>query len=162
MFSPNHEIWKFADAGGELDDWLPYAEDLARQWASQRPEEIKFRDTFQVILAALMSMDGLLPVSAQQAFARLTLDVVNEASEKRLTLSCLGIRPPPPGRKEDKATRGYRLMSVSKLIREGVRPSQAYEIVAKNSFKSVDTIRREYERAIRTKRGKKQTGEINE
>jgi hypothetical protein len=31
MFSSKHEIWKFALAGDELDDWLPYAEDLVNE-----------------------------------------------------------------------------------------------------------------------------------
>lgn len=33
MFSSEHAIWKFAKAGGELDDWLPHAEWLADEWS---------------------------------------------------------------------------------------------------------------------------------
>ena len=58
MFSPEHAIWRFVDSGDELDDWLPYAEDLIRKWAVQNREEIKF-DPFQIILAALLLKDDL-------------------------------------------------------------------------------------------------------
>ena len=61
MISSNHAIWKFADAGDELDDWLPYAEDLIRKWSTQSSDEVEFQTTFEIAIAALLLIDGLLP-----------------------------------------------------------------------------------------------------
>ena len=53
MFSSKHAIWKFAYAGDELDDWLPYAEDLIRKWSSQNSDEVEFQTTFEIIVDAV-------------------------------------------------------------------------------------------------------------
>jgi hypothetical protein len=74
MFLPEHAIWKFANAGDELNDWLPYAEDLIRKWSVQNKDEIKF-DSFQIILATLLLKDDLLPAPARAAFADAVWDV---------------------------------------------------------------------------------------
>jgi hypothetical protein len=105
MFSREHVIWKFANEGDELDDWLPHAEDLVRIWSSQSSEEVKFKNAFQIILASLMLEDNLLPPSARTAFARLMLDARDEAEVAKLTINCLHVHPPKPGRKKNKRSR---------------------------------------------------------
>jgi len=50
MFTSEHQIWKFAYAGDELDDWLPYAEDLIEKWSTE--DAVVFEDTFEIILAS--------------------------------------------------------------------------------------------------------------
>lgn len=160
MISSEHEIWKFADAGDELDDWLPYAEDLIEKWSGQDKSEVYFNGTFEIVLASLLLMDGLLPASARHAFARLTLDVIDEAEDKRCFLSSLGMRPPRPGRQEDLRAKGYRIHKVRELIKAGHKSTDAYDLVAKEVHKSPDTVRRDYERAMKkVKRNKK--GEID-
>ena len=78
MFLPEHEIWKFAYAGDELDDWLPHAEWLIQKWLAQTCCEVKFENYFQVILAGLLLKDNLLPASARVAFAELLIRKVTE------------------------------------------------------------------------------------
>lgn len=80
MFTPEHEIWKLADAADRLDDWLPYAEGLVDKWRSQSGDEISFSSTWEIITAAFLLKDDLLPASAKEAFARLTLDVISEVT----------------------------------------------------------------------------------
>lgn len=159
MFTSNHAIWKFASAGDELDDWLPYAEDLIRKWSSQRNNEVKFQTTFEIIIAAFLLKDGLLPASAQAAFAEIVLATIDEAGNHKLRLNCLHISPPKPGRKENRTETYIRLSDVRRLIQEGKTASEAYQIVAEQHFKSPDTIRREYERRVVKKPKRKQTGE---
>ena len=60
MFSSDHAIWKFADAGDELDDWLPYAEDLIQKWSTQNNNEVKFQTSFEIIIAAFLLIYVLL------------------------------------------------------------------------------------------------------
>jgi len=99
MFSSKHAIWRFANAEGELDDWLPYAEDLIRKWSVQNKNEIKF-DSFQIILAALLLKDDLLPAPARAAFADAVWEAMDDAIEKKYTLKSLHIHPPKSGMKK--------------------------------------------------------------
>lgn len=152
MFTPSHEIWKFAYACDEGDDWLPYAADLVREWTSQGEGEVKFKTTFEIVLASLLLMDDLLPPSARKVFARLTLETITEIADKKVAIECLHIAPPPPGRKEDRLARGHILMGVHHLLKAGLSKTDAYETVAAQHFKSPETIRRMYERATKGKR----------
>lgn len=158
MFSSIHAIWKFAYAGDELDDWLPYAEDLIREWSSQNPEEVKFHSTFDIVIAAFLIKDDLLPASAKVAFAKVMLDAIDEATTKKLNFKSLLIHPPKPGRKEDRTKTFIRLHEVKALIQSGMTATEAYAVVAEKNFKSPDTIRREYERIALKNRNRKETG----
>lgn len=153
MFSEKHAIFKFANYACELDDWLPYAEDLVRKWETQSCEEVKLTG-FDLAIASMLLEDDLLPASARVAFSRLMLEVVSEVKDKKLTLKCLGIKTPKAGRKKtDLRETGYRLCKVYRLInKEGYSPSSAYEMIAKECFKSTETIRREYERAMKKRK----------
>lgn len=158
MFSPEHAIWKFAYAGDELDDWLPYAEDLVRKWATQNSDEVEFPGTWGIILAALLLEDDLLPASARAAFAKLVLETIDEASVSKLRIKCLHIHPPKPGRKKDRMACLYRFREVNSLIQEGMTATDAYKVVAKKHFKAPDTIRRDYERFVNGSRRRKAGG----
>ena len=158
MFSPEHAIWKFAYAGDELDDWLPYAEGLVRKWATQNSDEVEFPGTWGIILAALLLEDDLLPASARAAFAKLVLETIAEASVSKLRIKCLHIHPPKPGRKEDRMARFYRRQEVKSLIQEGMTATDAYKVVAEKHFKAPDTIRRDYERLVKKSRRRKAGG----
>ena len=159
MFSSEHAIWKFASAGDELDDWLPYAEDLIRKWAGQNSNEVEFEKTFDIILAALLLEDELLPASAKAAFARLMLETIDEVREKKLRMECLHISPPKPGRKNERDQIAFRLREARALIEKGMPRAEAYKVVAEKYFKSVDTIRRDCERAVKNRRKRKGVGE---
>lgn len=161
MFSSEHQIWKFANYWDELNDWLPYAEDLVRIWADQSSNEIKFKSTFEITIASFLLMDDLLPLAAKKAFAKVTLDVMSEARKKKLTLKSLYIDPPPPGRKKDRASLFIRMHEVIQLIEEGRQKQEAYNLVATQYHKSPDTVRRDYERYIKRRR-KRGNGEINQ
>ena len=152
MFSPEHRIWEFSSAGDELDDWLPYAEDLVKKWAKQRSDEVEFGTTFEIILASLLLMDDLLPSPAKMAFARLTLDTITELDEKRISIGSLKIEPSKPGRKDDKQFKGYVIFSVREHIKNGLSKTEAYKAVAAKQFKSPETVRRIYERASKDRR----------
>lgn len=160
MFSSESAIWKFAYAGDELDDWLPFAEDLIEKWSSQSEKEIEFRDTFEIILAAYLLKDDLLPASARMAFAELLLKTIDEVGSKKLLLEGLHIYPPKPGRKEDRHDQFIRFHEVKTLIQAGKAATEAYKEVAKKHSKSPDTIRRAYERIIK-KKGKRKGGGKN-
>lgn len=159
MLTSAHAIWKFADAGDELDDWIPYAEDLIRKWALQNSNEVNFNNTFEIIIAAYLLQDGLLPATAQTAFAKVMLDTINEAGEGKLRLDSLHVRPPKPGRKENRTETFIRLSQVRRLIQDGNTATEAYKLVAEQHFKSLDTIRREYERLVLKERKRKLVGE---
>jgi len=157
MFSSEHAIWKFAYAGDELDDWLPYAEDLIRKWSVQNKDEIKF-DSFQIALATLLLKDDLLPAPARAAFADAVWEAMNDAFEKKYTLKSLHIHPPKSGMKKMTRHRlGFIIHSVSGIIRSGKNATQAYQEVADKCFVSPDTIRRVYERE---KKRSQKLGEI--
>ncbi len=146
MFSSEHAIWKFAYAGGELDDWLPYAEDLVLKWSVQSKDKIRF-DSFQIILAALLLKDDLLPTPARSAFADAVLEAMNDAIAKKYTLKSLHIHPSKPGRKKMSLEQlGFIMLSVSRILRSGKTAAEAYQEVADKYFKSPDTIRRVFER----------------
>ncbi len=70
---PEYKIWKFANAGQEIDDWLPYAKNLIRQCLIQSSDEVKSKVTFDITLAALLLHDDLLPASASGSFAKLMI-----------------------------------------------------------------------------------------
>ncbi|MBC7618038.1 MAG: hypothetical protein H7293_03435 [Candidatus Saccharibacteria bacterium] len=149
MFSSAHEIWKFAFAGDELDDWLPFAEDLVRKWSKQDSREVEFGSTFEIVLASYLLKDDLLPTPAKAAFARVMLEIIDQASSAKLKIKCLHIEPPKPGRKENRAETFIRFREVKDLIQEGTAVSQAYKVVAEKHFKSPETIRRDYERIVK-------------
>lgn len=159
VFSSKHAIWKYANAGGELDDWLPYAEDLIREWSTQSSDEVKFPDTFGVFLAALLLEDDLLPASARAAFAKLMVETIDEASVSKLRIKCLHIAPPKPGRKNDRMEQYFRLSEVKSLIQKGMTATDAYKVVAERHFKAPDTIRRDYERFVKKAQKRRETGE---
>lgn len=149
MFSSEHAIWKFARAGDELEDWLGHAEWLVDEWSSLSSDEVKFQNTFDIILAALLLEDGLLPASARVAFGKLMMDTIYEAQVSKIKIKCLHIAPQKPGRKENRRVTFSMFHEVKTLIQEGKTATEAYKVVAKNRFKSIDTIRREYERINR-------------
>ena len=159
MFSSKHAIWQFAYAGDELDDWLSYAEGLVRKWSVQNSNEIAFQNTFDIILAALLLKDDLLPDSARAALAEVMLNTISEAGINKFRIKCLHIEPPKPGRKKARSTTGHRLSEVYSLLKKGVSTTQAYKVVAEMHFKSPDTIRREYERHFSEERKRKEAGE---
>jgi hypothetical protein len=162
MFSSEHAIWKFADAGDELDDWLPYAEDLVREWSTQSSDEVKFPGTFGIILAAFLLEDDLLPASARVAFAKVMLETIDESISNKLSIKSLHIHPPKPGRKENRGETYFRFHEVKTLIQEGKTATEAYRVVAEKHFKSTDTIRRDYERIVKRMRERKETGGKND
>ncbi len=84
MFTPNHEIWKFAQYWDKLDDWLPYAESLIEKWFNQIVDEIELSTTFEIIIASYLLMDDLLPASAKKAMAYLVLETISQVTEKKL------------------------------------------------------------------------------
>ena len=159
MFTSDHAIWKFAYAGDELDDWLPHAEWLVETWAALNSDEVKFENTFDIILAAFLLEDDLLPASARTAFAKVMLETIDEASNNKFRLKCLHIRPPKPGRKENRTATFIKCREVMALIKKGMTTTEAYKVVAEKHFKSPDTIRREYERIVLKKRKRKEIGE---
>lgn len=159
MFSQEHAIWKFAYAGDELDDWLPHAEFLIGEWSNQHSEGVKFRNTFEIILAALLLEDNLLPAPARVAFARAMIETISEVTTKKIRVDCLHIEPPKPGRQGDRRELGVRLFKVRKLIGDGKSSTEAYKMVAEEHSKSPETIRRDYERAIKRSLKLKGTGE---
>ena len=146
MFSTQHEIFKRAWLLETLDEWLPLAENLVEKWATQSRDEIKFETTFEITIASLLLIDDLLPPSARQAFAMLTLDVINEAKSKNIVLATLQFAPPTQGRKKGRTTGNNRLRDVRDLIDSGMNVTQAYELVANKYHKSPSTIRRDFER----------------
>jgi hypothetical protein len=145
MFSPEHKIWKFADFHDELDDWLPYAEELVKKCSSQ--ESIQFRTEFDIRLASYLLMDNLLPSAARTAYAEMVLKTMWEASEKKLNLEALHISAPEPGRKKSVEI-WRRNRDMWSLLKQGRSRSSAYEEVAAKFFKSVDTVRRDFERSL--------------
>lgn len=158
MFSSEHAIWKFAYAGDELDDWLPHAEDLIREWSIQNSEAVRFKNTFDIILAALLLEDDLLPTPARVAFAKVMLETITETQTNKLRVDCLHVHPPKPGRKEDRAGIFIKFLQVRNLIQEGMTATEAYEVVAEKHCKSPDTIRRDYERMVKKSCSRKQAG----
>lgn len=158
MFSSNHEIWKFAYTHDELDDWLPYAEDLIRMWSIKNKGEVKFQNSFEIIIAAYLLKDDLLPVSAKVAFATSMLEAVNDATNAKIHFKSLHILPPKPGRKEHRTETFIRCREVRILVEGGSTATDAYRVVAEKYFKSPDTIRRDYERNVLNARKKKISG----
>lgn len=160
MFLPSDAIWKFCQAGDELDDWLPYAEGLVEKWSNQSRDEVEFSSTFELIIAAYLLEDNLLPAQARSAFARVMLETIGEVDEAKISVKCLHIEPPKPGRKQiDRTAFFFRMREVMSLIESGMTTTEAYKVVAEKSFKSPDTIRRDYERLTKKKRMKKEAGE---
>lgn len=159
MFSSEHIIWKWANWWDELDDWLPYAENLVKEWASQNSDNVMFADEFQIRIASFLLVDDLLPLSAKKAYAYLVLDTMAETKKKKLSLETLHIHPPPPGRKKDGQATYHRNHAVNALLKEGHPKQDAYNLVAKQFHKSPDTIRRDYERLLRRHKKRKE-GEI--
>lgn len=159
MFSSEHAIWRFANAGGELDDWLPYAEDLVRKWSTEKSRKVEFQNTLEIILASYLLKDDLLPAPARAALASVMLETIVQASLDKLEIKCLYIFPPKPGRKENRTATFIRFHEVKTLIQEGTSASKAFKVVAEKHFKSPETIRRDYERIVKMGREKKKTGE---
>jgi hypothetical protein len=147
MFKPEHMIWKAAYYNDELGDWLDHAEYLIEEWS--KTETVKFQHSDQIFFAALLMMDDLLPVSARKAFAKVTLETMTEAKDKKYKLDALHIEPPKPGRKEDRVKIYDTVRAVHLLLVEGKSKSEAYNQIAEEQFKSPDTIRRLFERAMK-------------
>jgi hypothetical protein len=147
-----------AYVAGELDDWLPHAACLIDQWSTHNSNTFEFRNTWEIIIAAWLLEDDLLPNPAKTAFAKLMLKTISEADDKKIRLDCLHIKPPKPGRKQDHSEIFNRLREVKYLIKEGKTATEAYKVVAEKYCKSPDTIRRAYERKIKRGRMRKQTG----
>ncbi|WP_434516687.1 hypothetical protein AB6Q56_08880 [Dechloromonas sp. ARDL1] len=161
MFSSKHAIWKAANAADRLDDWLGNAEFMIGEWSAQSSEGVEFKSTWEIILAGLLLEDDLLPAPARVAFAKVMLQTIGEANANKIRVNSLHIEPPKPGRKEDRQQMGIRLRKVAGLIKEGMPATEAYKIVAEEHCKSPETIRRDYERAIKRPRKQKRTGEID-
>lgn len=155
MFNPEHEISKIAHYFEEADNWLPYAEELVHKWAQMSPQDIQLKG-FDLTLAALLMKDDLLPFPARWAFGELMLKAIDEAKARKVTIKHLGVKAPRPGRKNEPLEAiGFRLRRVYQLLSEGKTKTEAYEIVAKEQFKSPDTIRRDYERRALKKKDRK-------
>lgn len=148
MISSKHEVWKYANYVGELDDLIPYIEDLIDKWSSQNSSEVCFTSYNEITIAMYLLKDGLLPYSARIALSNVMIDTINEAIRNKLRIKSLFIEPPKPGRKDDDTTFFIRRTEVYELIKEGKSSTEAYKIVAEKHFKSTDTIRRDYERFL--------------
>ncbi|WP_231890967.1 hypothetical protein, partial [Methylomonas koyamae] len=77
----------------------------------------------------------------------------------RGSLDCLHIKPPKPGRKDNRGEAFTRFREVRRLVQEGKNHTEAYRIVAEKHHKSPDTIRRDYERKIKKAGKRKLAGE---
>ncbi|QSR35241.1 hypothetical protein CFI10_09575 [Marinobacterium iners] len=150
LFKEGTQIRKIALSQSDMDDLLIFAEDRLNSW-QETESTVEFKDSDEIAIACLLLEDGLLPDKAVKALANTVLKALSECREKRLAVESLKIQPPKPGRKEDRANKGRLLFSTSKLIRQGIPKQQAYDIVAKQLHKSPDTVRRTYERAIKSR-----------
>jgi DNA-binding NarL/FixJ family response regulator len=147
MFSPKHEIFKFAWAADELDDWLSQAEELVNKWRNNK--KVTFDNSWEIILASYLLMDDLLPLAAKKAIANILLETIIEAGKKKLTLNDLKVYQPPSGRKADPSKHRRRHLDVKHLISDGLSLTRAYKLVAEKHNISPDTIRRSYERMMK-------------
>lgn len=150
IFKEGMQIWKIAFNQPDADDFLSFAEDRLKAW-QQAEDSIEFKDPDEIAIACLLLEDDLLPDKAAKALAGTMLNTLHECREKRLTIESLKIQPPRSGRKENRAGKGHILLSTSKLIKQGIPKQQAYDIVANQFYKSPDTVRRIYERAIKSR-----------
>ncbi|TQE99575.1 MAG: hypothetical protein FKY71_07875 [Spiribacter salinus] len=145
MFDRHHMIWRWADHWDELGDWLPAAKDLVSRWADQSPQEVEFRNDFELRVACFLLYDNLLPESAAKALSFLFLETMSEARDKGYRLDRLHVIPEKRGRKRD-VSRMYRQWELRELLKAGTPKMEAYSQIAEKYAKSTDTIRREYER----------------
>ncbi len=160
MFTSNHAIWKYALATDDPDNMLMHVEYLISEWESHNIGLVKFQSAFQIMLASYLLEDNLLPSAARTAFARMVIEVMTAARRDKLKIKPLHIYPPKPGRKASSSEISFRNYQVSELIRGGATANQAYAVVANERYKSIDTIRRDYERSRKRLRDKRKTGEI--
>lgn len=146
MFSSKHAIWKFADQWDDLDYrefLLVYAETLVSEWSNSA--NVEFRTTFEILIASFLLEDDLLTASAKAAFARAMRQTIDEAESNKLGIECLHLEKPKPGRRRDDEIM-QRFHEVRRMIQEGKRLTEAYEVVARKYSKDSSTVRREYER----------------
>lgn len=159
MFSSNTAIWKYANSIDEFDDVFTEAEELILKWSRHIDSEVEFKSIGEIYFAALLLEDGLLPVPAKKAFAKVMRKAINEAYQNKLCIKSLYIHPPKPGRKNNQTASVNRCREVMRLINNGESATDAYKVVAEKHFKSPDTIRRDYERIVLKERKRKKAGE---
>lgn len=135
------------------DDLYTSIENHYRNWQSQSHiQEYKFESEFDLWLASIFLENSayLLPSNIIRALGSTIINSMNEAASKKYSLESLFIVPPKAGRKkEDHSATIHTLMRgiiVNKRDRDEV-----YAEAAKERNKSIDTIRRIYERFVQEK-----------
>lgn len=153
-------LWSFANYWGEFDI-LDYAESLLESWEDYRlsayrpydsPDFSIFKNEYQIRLALMMSVDGVLPQDVDKALSMLMLSAMREANDNKYKLETLHLRPPPRGRKEDWAKRFSMVRSVIDLLNNGTKKKEAYEKVGLDMNVSPETVRRSYERMMKSRK----------
>jgi len=130
-------------------DYLDRIKDLKfNDDEANTPEHIKlfFEDDYEFEIAGLLLIDGLLPVQAREAYVQCVFNAQVCLSDKKVVCEELFVQPNKRGRKSIKDEMNQRIKSVQKAINSGASITESYQLVATKYNKSVDTIRRSFER----------------
>lgn len=154
LFKSEHMIWQYAYYHDELDDILPHVEYLIGEWEVREYQDDQpfFKNQEEIRIASFLLHDDLLPDVARKAFSILMVGSMMEANDKQVYLESLYVTPPKRGRKTSKEVR-HRRFEVHRLINnDGLLPMKAYKKIADKYYVSLDTIRRDYERALKNRK----------
>lgn len=111
-------------------------------------EHIKlfFKDDYDFEIAGLLLIDGLLPIQAREAYVQCVFNAQVFLSDKNIVCEALFILPNKRGRKSIKNEIKQRIGDVQEALNNGLSITESYKLVASKYNKSVETIRRDFER----------------
>jgi hypothetical protein len=161
QFNEEMMIWQYALYHDKLDDYLEHASQLIIEWTDslidislfKKAPHTFFRSELDFQIALYLLNDGLLPLNAQMILANAVLLGRFNLISRNIKCEMLKVsKEKKAGRPSEKA-KFTRSKDVLKLLELGFPRSEAYEQVAVQYCKSNDTIRRAFERHIKSSKG---------
>ena len=105
-----------------------------------------FKDEDDFYIAGLLLIDGLLPIQAREAYVQCVINTQAFLSDKKVVCEDLFVMPSKRGRKSIKNEMIQRIKDVQKAMDTGLSITESYKLVASKYNRSIDTIRRDFER----------------
>ncbi len=145
MEIPDGITRRSALAYNDPHDSFAEIESFMDEWSKSDPDENELYK-FNIRLAAMLLIDGILPTKAGVVLGNKILAAMDEIIEKKQSVKALGIEKKTRGRPPKEQSIHYIYHEVGMRIKDGMSKTSAYKEVADQENKSPETIRRIFER----------------
>ncbi|MEP7703501.1 hypothetical protein [Paraglaciecola sp. 25GB23A] len=103
----------------------------------------------ELLVITVLNYEQKLPIELQKTLSLILIEGLTEIIKKKYKVDSFFIKPPVRGRVKNDNLKFKMLRDVFSHLERGIQKMDAFKIVADKNSKSVDTIRRMYERYLK-------------